>query len=107
MSDEHDSIELSFLTIHRGEAAVRWVDRLKGKKTLQEVKWRMLALNDRLGIKQQAAQGKISVRLLEFAEPMIAEAARKRNPERWAGKTRNWERVEIVTLNTEREKSAA
>ena len=34
----------------------------------------MLALNDRLGIKQQAAQGKISVRLLEFAEPMIAEA---------------------------------
>jgi len=37
----------------------------------------------------------------------IYEAARKRNPERWTGKTRNWERVEIVTLNPQREKSAA
>ena len=35
------------------------------------------------------------------------EAARKRNPERWAGKTRSWERVEVVKLNPEREKSAA
>ena len=37
----------------------------------------------------------------------IYEAARKRNPERWAGSTRNWERVEVVTLNPERKKSAA
>jgi len=34
----------------------------------------MAGLDDRPGIEQQAAQGKISVRLLEFAEPMIAEA---------------------------------
>jgi putative transposase len=37
----------------------------------------------------------------------IYEAARKRKPERWAGKIRNWERVEIVKLNPEREKAAA
>jgi transposase InsO family protein len=35
------------------------------------------------------------------------EAARKRNPERWARNTRNWERVEVVTLNPEPQKSAA
>ncbi len=34
-------------------------------------------------------------------------AARKRNPERWARGTRNWERLEVVKLNPEREKSAA
>jgi len=32
MSDEHISMRLSFQTIHHGEAAVRSVDRLKGKK---------------------------------------------------------------------------
>ncbi len=37
----------------------------------------------------------------------VYEAARKRNPERWTGETRNWKRVEIVKLNPEREKSAA
>jgi putative transposase len=37
----------------------------------------------------------------------IYEAARKRNPERWSGNTRSWERVEVVKLNPEREKSAA
>jgi putative transposase len=37
----------------------------------------------------------------------IYEAARKRKPERWACKIRNWERVEIVKLNPEREKAAA
>ena len=37
----------------------------------------------------------------------VYEAARKRNPQRWSGKTRNWERVEIVMLNPEREKVAA
>ena len=35
------------------------------------------------------------------------EAARKRNPERWARNTRTWERVEVVKLNPEREKTAA
>ncbi len=34
----------------------------------------MLPLDNRPGIKQQVAQGKISLRLLEFAEPMIDEA---------------------------------
>jgi transposase InsO family protein len=29
----------------------------------------------------------------------VYEAARARHPERWSGKTRNWSRVEIVTLN--------
>lgn len=29
----------------------------------------------------------------------VYEAAKKRNPNRWSGKTRNWSRVEIVTLN--------
>jgi putative transposase len=37
----------------------------------------------------------------------IYEAARKRKPERWSGKSRSWERVEVVKLNPEREKSAA
>jgi transposase InsO family protein len=37
----------------------------------------------------------------------VYDAARKRNPHRWSGKTRNWERVEVVTLNPEREKVAA
>ena len=34
-------------------------------------------------------------------------AARNRNPERWARGTRNWERLEVVKLNPEREKSPA
>jgi putative transposase len=37
----------------------------------------------------------------------IYEAARKRNPERWSGNTRSWERVELVKLNPDRQKSAA
>ena len=37
----------------------------------------------------------------------IYEAARKRNPERWSGNTRSWQRVEVVKLNPEKEKSAA
>lgn len=37
----------------------------------------------------------------------VYEAARKRNPQRWSGKTRNWERVEVVTLNPEKKKIAA
>jgi putative transposase len=37
----------------------------------------------------------------------IYAAARTRNPERWSGKIRAWEHVEVVTLNPEREKSAA
>ena len=37
----------------------------------------------------------------------VYEAARKRNPERWAGDTRNWDHVEVVKLNPERKKSAA
>lgn len=35
------------------------------------------------------------------------EAARKRNPERWARDTRKWERIDVVKLNPERQKSAA
>jgi hypothetical protein len=35
------------------------------------------------------------------------EAARNRNPERWAGNTRNWERVEVLKLDPEPEKSVA
>ena len=41
------------------------------------------------------------------ARQQTYEAARKRNPERWAGNTRSWEHVEVVKLNPEREKSAA
>ena len=37
----------------------------------------------------------------------VYEAARKRNPQRWSGKTRNWERIEIVRLNPEKKKEAA
>jgi len=29
----------------------------------------------------------------------VYEAAKKRNPNRWSGKTRNWSRIETVTLN--------
>jgi putative transposase len=37
----------------------------------------------------------------------IYAAARTRNPERWSGKIRAWEHVEVVKLNPQREKSAA
>jgi putative transposase len=37
----------------------------------------------------------------------VYEAARERNPQRWSGKTRNWERIEVVKLNPEKEKTAA
>jgi len=36
----------------------------------------MASFGDQRGSKKQAAQGKISLRLIEFAEPMIAEAVR-------------------------------
>lgn len=35
------------------------------------------------------------------------QAARNRTPERWARDTRNWQRIEVVKLNPEREKTAA
>ena len=35
------------------------------------------------------------------------ESARKRHPERWSRNTRNWQRVEVVKLNPEKEKAAA
>ncbi len=37
----------------------------------------------------------------------VYEAARMRNPQRWSGKTRNWERTEVVSLNPEKKKVAA
>jgi len=37
----------------------------------------------------------------------VYEAARMRNPQRWSGKTRNWERIEVVSLNPEKKKVAA
>ncbi len=37
----------------------------------------------------------------------VYESARERNPERWSGKTRNWEHIEVVKLNPEKEKEAA
>ncbi len=33
--------------------------------------------------------------------------ARERNPKRWSGRTRNWSRIDVVTLNPEREKAVA
>jgi putative transposase len=41
------------------------------------------------------------------ARQRIYAAARRRNPERWSGKVRAWEHVEVVKLNPQREKSAA
>ncbi len=41
------------------------------------------------------------------ARQRVYEAARNRNPERWARDIRNWERVAVVKLNPEREKAAA
>lgn len=37
----------------------------------------------------------------------VYEAARRRNPQRWSGPTRNWERIEEVTLNPEPSKEIA
>jgi putative transposase len=37
----------------------------------------------------------------------IYAAAKRRNPERWSGRPRTWKRVEEVTLNPEKTKSAA
>jgi transposase InsO family protein len=37
----------------------------------------------------------------------VYELARRANPERWARTTRNWSRIETVTLNPEREPKAA
>ena len=36
------------------------------------------------------------------ARKKLYEAAREKHPERWAGTTRNWEAVEVVTLNPEK-----
>jgi transposase InsO family protein len=41
------------------------------------------------------------------ARQQTYEDARRRHPERWARNTRNWERVEVVTLNPEKDKVAA
>jgi transposase InsO family protein len=46
-------------------------------------------------------------RAILAARQQTYDAARNRNPERWARNTRNWERVEVVRLNPGREKSAA
>ncbi|MFS7186494.1 hypothetical protein AB6848_13605 [Serratia proteamaculans] len=37
----------------------------------------------------------------------IYQAARMANPGRWSGRTRNWQRQEVVMLNPERGKQAA
>ncbi len=44
------------------------------------------------------------VEILEQRKKVYA-AARKKNPERWSGKTRNWERIETVELNPENRKN--
>jgi putative transposase len=33
----------------------------------------------------------------------LNQAARDQHPERWSGKTRNWDPIEVVSLNPERE----
>jgi putative transposase len=38
---------------------------------------------------------------------LVYEKARQRNPNRWAGKTRNWSPVRLVWLNPEKQKDAA
>ncbi|MCP4963872.1 MAG: IS3 family transposase [bacterium] len=45
------------------------------------------------------------VAILE-ARHKLYEAARTKNPERWSGKTRNWDRKEVVTLNPAPSKQA-
>ena len=45
------------------------------------------------------------VEVLE-ARRAVYEAARKRRPERWSGKTRRWERVEEVRLNSPKQRAA-
>lgn len=37
----------------------------------------------------------------------LYQAARSENPKRWSGPTRNWQRKDVVMLNSEREKQAA
>ena len=37
----------------------------------------------------------------------VYEAARVKNPQRWSGKTRNWERIEVVHLNPENHQKKA
>jgi predicted nucleotidyltransferase len=37
----------------------------------------------------------------------VYQQARAKNPRRWAKATRNWSRVEVVTLNPEKQKMAA
>ena len=32
----------------------------------------------------------------------VYERARRRNPDRWSGATRNWDRIETVVLNPEK-----
>ena len=38
---------------------------------------------------------------------MPARERAARNPKRWSGRTRNWSRIDVVTLNPEREKAVA
>ena len=42
-------------------------------------------------------------RELLLARHELYQQARQRNPRRWSGPTRNWQRIEVVTLNPERE----
>ncbi|MDE2089803.1 MAG: transposase, partial [Gammaproteobacteria bacterium] len=35
----------------------------------------------------------------------VYEQAKRQNPERWSGKTRNWDRIDVVHLNPEKGKS--
>jgi len=43
----------------------------------------------------------------EIPDPAVYRQAQKAHPERWSGKTRNWQPEGPVTLNPEREKQAA
>lgn len=42
-------------------------------------------------------------RQLLLSRHELYQQARQRNPRRWSGSTRNWQRIEVVTLNPERE----
>lgn len=49
---------------------------------------------------QQKHQGQ-DIELMEKRKS-VYEAAKQRNPKRWSGNTRNWEAVDVVTLNPEK-----
>ena len=81
------------------EAARRWVEDFVAWYNTEH-------LHSAIGFVTPADRHTGTDEAILTARQRVYETARKRHPERWTGKTRNWERVEVVKLNPEKESEA-